>query len=70
MVYEGWCRPGVDFLMDLEGCSTADFPGVEYMIGSDGTVIFERLEEESNRCGGAPLVVPGIASRCIGKRCD
>ena len=28
MVEEGWCRPGVDFLVDLEGCATADFPGI------------------------------------------
>ena len=25
MVEEGWCRPGDDFLVDLEGCPTADF---------------------------------------------
>ena len=28
MVKEGWCRPGGDFLVDLEGCATADFPGI------------------------------------------
>ena len=26
MFEEGWCRPGGDFLVDLEGCATADFP--------------------------------------------
>ena len=53
--------------MGLEGCSTADFPSVEYIIGSNGTVVFGRLDEEGNRGGGAPWVVPGIGSRCIGQ---
>ena len=56
--------------MDLDGCSTADVPGVEYIVGSDGTVVFERLDEEGHRGGGAPWVVPGGGSRCIGKGCD
>ena len=28
VVEEGWCGPGDDFLVDLEGCPTADFPSV------------------------------------------
>ena len=28
VVEEGWCGPGDDFLVDLEGCPTADFPCV------------------------------------------
>ena len=40
MVEEGYCGPVNDFLVDLEGCAAADFPGVEYMVGSDGTVVF------------------------------
>ena len=42
----------VILLVDLEGCT--DFPGVEYIVGSDGTVVFERLDEEGKRGGGAP----------------
>ena len=56
--------------MDLEGCPTADFPSVEYIVGSDGTVVFERLNEKGNRGGGAPWVVPGVGSRGVGKGCD
>ena len=51
VVEEGWCGPVDDFLVDLEGCPTVDFPSVEYIVGSDGTVIFERLNEEGNRGG-------------------
>ena len=53
--------------MDLDGCSTADFPGVEYIFGSDGTVVFEGLDEKGDRSGGAPWVIPGIGPRCIGQ---
>ena len=67
MVKEGWCGPGGDFLMKLNGCSTPDFSGVEYIVGSDGTVVFEGLDKKSDRSGGAPWVVPGIGSRCIGE---
>ena len=28
VVEEGWCGPGDYFLVDLEGCPTADFPSV------------------------------------------
>ena len=28
VVEEGWCGPVGDFLVDLEGCTTADFPSV------------------------------------------
>ena len=28
VVKEGWCGPGDVFLVDLEGCPTADFPSV------------------------------------------
>ena len=28
VVEEGWCGPVDDFLVDLEGCTTADFPSV------------------------------------------
>ena len=54
MVEERWCRPGGDFLVDLKGCTSADFPGVKYIVGSDGTVIFESLDEKGDCCGGAP----------------
>ena len=57
-------------LVDLEGCPTADFPSVEYIVGSDCTVVFERLDEKGHRGGGAPWVVPGGGSRCICKGCD
>ena len=70
VVEEGWCGPNGDFLVDLEGCTTADCPGVEYIVGGDGTVVFERLDEEGNRGGGAPWVVPGGGSHCIDIRCD
>ena len=56
--------------MDLKGCPAADFAGVEYIGGGDGTVVFERLGEEGNCGGGAPWVVSGCGSRCIGKGCD
>ena len=56
--------------MDLEGCLTAGFPSLEYIVGSDCAVDFERLDEEDDRGGGALWVVIGIGSRCIGKRCD
>ena len=70
VVEEGWCGPVGDFLVDLECCPTADFPGVEYIVGSDGSVVFERLYEEGKRSGGAPWVVPGGGSRGVGKGCD
>ena len=28
VVEEGWCGPVDDFLVDLEGCTTSDFPSV------------------------------------------
>jgi hypothetical protein len=65
MVEEGWCGPVDDFLVNLEDCATADFLGVEYIVGGDGTVIFECLDEEGDRSGGAPWVVPSVGSRCI-----
>ena len=37
--------------MDLKGCPAADFPGVKYIGGGDGAVVFERLDEERN-CSG------------------
>ena len=70
VVEEGWGGPVSDFLMDLKGCPAADFPGVKYIGGGDGTVVFERLDEEGNCGGGAPWVVSGCGSRCIGKGCD
>jgi hypothetical protein len=53
MVKEGWCRPGGDFLVNLEGCAIVDYPDVEYIVGSDGSVVFERLDEKGDRGGGA-----------------
>ena len=53
--------------MDLERCPTADFPGVEYLVGCDGAVVFESFDERGDRCGGAPWVIPSVGSRCIGK---
>ena len=70
MFEKRWCGPGNDCLVDLEGCPTADFPCVEYIVGSDCTVVFERLDEKGHRGGRAPWVVPGGGSRCICKRCD
>ena len=70
VVEKGWGGPGGDFLVDLECCPTADFPGVEYIVGSDGSVVFERLNEEGKRGGGAPWVVPGGGSRSVGKGCN
>ena len=67
MVEEGWCGLGGNSLMELNGCSTPDFPGVEYIVGSDGTVAFAGFDEEGNRRGGAPWIVPGVGSRCICK---
>ena len=67
MVKEGWRRPGGDFLMDLEGCATSGCPGVEYIVGGDGAVVFESFDEKGDRCGGAPWVIPSVGSRCIGK---
>jgi hypothetical protein len=67
MVKEGWCRPGVDFLVDLEGCAAAVFPGVEYIVGGDGALVFESLDEKGGLCGGAPWAIPRVGSRCIGK---
>ena len=65
VVEEGWCGPGDDFLVDLEGCPTADFPSVSYIVGSDGTVVFERLNEEGSRGRGAPWAVSGGGWRII-----
>ena len=51
VVEEGWCGPVDDFLVDLEGCTTADFPSVEYIVGSDGTVIFSVLTRRAITVG-------------------
>jgi hypothetical protein len=67
MVEEEWCGPVGNVSVNLESRATADFPGVEIIVGSDGTVIFESLDKEGVRCGGAPWVVPGVSSRCICK---
>ena len=56
--------------MDLEGGPATDFPCVEYIVGGDGTVVFERFGEKSHRGGGAPWIVPGGGSRGICKGCD
>ena len=67
MVKEGWRRLGGDFLADLKGCATSGFPGVEYIVGGDGAVVFKSFDEKGDRCGGAPWVIPSVGSRCIGK---
>ena len=53
--------------MDLEGCATADFLGVEYIVGNERTVILESLDEKGDRCGRAPWVISRVGSRCVGK---
>jgi hypothetical protein len=67
MVKEGWRRPGGNFLVDLEGCATSYFPGIEYIAGGDGAVVFESFDEKGDRCGGAPWVISCVGSRCIGE---
>ena len=67
MVEEGWCRPGGKFLVELECCATVDFSGVEHIVGSEGTVVFESLDEKGDRGGRAPWVIPSVGSRCVGK---
>jgi hypothetical protein len=37
--------------MDLECCTPAEFPGIDYVGFSDGTVSFESLGEEGDCCG-------------------
>jgi hypothetical protein len=53
--------------VDLEGCVTSGFPGVEYIVGGDGAIGFESFDEKGDRCEGAPWVIPSVGSRCIGK---
>ena len=67
MVEERWCRPGGEFLVDLKGCTSADFPGIEYMVGSEGTVVLECFDDEGNCCGRAPWVISRVGSRCVSK---
>ena len=67
VVEERWCGPAADFLMDLEGCSAAKFPGIQYECSGDGTIAFEGFGEKCNCQWGAPWVVPGVGSRCVGK---
>jgi hypothetical protein len=67
MVEEGWCKPGGDFLVDLKGCAPAGFPGLEYIVGSEGSVALECLDEEGECCGGAPWVISRVGFRCVGK---
>jgi len=62
VVEERWCGPAADFLMDLEGCSAAEFPGIQYECSGDGTIAFEGFGEKCNCQWGAPWVVPGVGS--------
>jgi hypothetical protein len=54
-------------LVGLEGCATLGFPGVEYIAGDDGAVVFESFDEKGDRCGEAPWVISCVGSRCIGE---
>jgi hypothetical protein len=67
MVEKGWRRPVGDFLVDLKGCAPASFPGVEYIVGSEGAVVFDCLDEEGECCGGVPWVISHVGSPCVGK---
>jgi len=62
VVKERWCGPAADFLMYLEGCSAAEFPGIQYECSGDGTIAFEGFGEEGDCLWGAPRVVPCISS--------
>ena len=58
VVKERWGGPAAYFLMYLEGCSAAEFPGIQYECSGDGTIAFESLGEEGGCLWGAPWVVP------------
>ena len=62
VVKERWCGPAADFLMYLEGCSAAEFPGIQYECSGDGTIAFEGFGEEGDCLWGAPWVVLYISS--------
>ena len=62
VVEKRWCGPAADFLMDLEGCSAAKFPGIQYECSGDGTIAFEGFGEEGDCLWGVPWVVPCISS--------
>ena len=47
VVEEGWCGPAADLLMDLKGCSAAEFPGLQYECGGDGSIALEGFGEKS-----------------------
>ena len=53
------------FLVDLEGGSAAELPGIEHEGGGDGTKVFEVFNKERAGHWGAPRVVPGVCSGCI-----
>ena len=46
VVKERWRGPAAEFLMDLEGGSAAELPGVEHKGGGDGSEVFEGFNKE------------------------
>ena len=62
VIEERWCGPAADILMDLEGCSVAEFPDIQYECSGDGTIAFEGFGEKGDCQWGAPWVVPFISS--------
>jgi hypothetical protein len=68
VVEEGWCGPAADYFMDLEGCSAAEFPGIQYECSGDGTIAFEDFGEERDCLWEAPWVVPCISSGRVSER--
>ena len=65
MVKERWSGPAADFLVDLEGGSAAELPGVEHKGGGDDTKVLGGFDKERAGHWGAPRVVPGVGSSCV-----
>ena len=59
MVKVGWIWMGADLLKDLEGCSTAKLPGVEYVGEGDCSEALKSFGQKGDRSGGSPGIVIG-----------
>jgi len=53
---------GADLLMDLEGCSTAKLPGVEYVGGGNCSEALKSFGQKGDRSRGSPGILSGVGT--------
>ena len=58
---------GADLLMDLKGCSAAEFPGVEDVVSGDCAKALKSFYQKGDRTGGSPGVLTGVGSSGVCK---